>query len=79
MAATIPLNIFRYVIIIQVIKNSEYISAVELFERVQQILVDRGFDAGFSKRTLQRDLHSIREYLDISISFSKSSKGYYIP
>ena len=79
MAATIPLNIFRYVTIIQVIKNSEYISAVELFERVQQILVDRGFDAGFSKRTLQRDLHSIREYLDISISFSKSSKGYYIP
>lgn len=75
----VPLNMFRYAAIIRHIKRERYISMEKLVKEVANDMALSGFEGGFSKRTLQRDLQKIRADLDLSINFSKSEGGYYIP
>lgn len=75
----IPLNIFRYAAIIRHIKRERYISMEKLVQEVANDMALSGFEGGFSKRTLERDLKNIRDNLDLTITFSKAEGGYYIP
>ena len=71
--------ILRFMSIIRHVRRNRYISSGELLEKVERELILSGFEGGFSKRTLQRDLKEIRQQLDISILYSKMYQGYYIP
>lgn len=71
--------ILRFMSIIRNVRKKKYISLEELLEKVEQELIISGLEGGISKRTLQRDLKEIRQKLDISILYSKTYQGYYIP
>ena len=71
----------RYLLIIRLIRNNRYISLPELLREVEDGLVyfDDTEDIGISRRTILRDLKEIRSVMGISIEYSRSENGYYIP
>ena len=71
----------RYLLIIRLIRNNRYISLPELVRKVEDGLVyfDDAEDIGVSRRTILRDLKEIRSGMGISIEYSRSENGYYIP
>ena len=71
----------RYLLIIRLIRNNRYISLPELIREVEDGLVyfDDTEDIGISRRTILRDLKEIRSVMGISIEYSRSENGYYIP
>ena len=75
--------ISRYLLIIKKLKVKPYATYKELhryienqFEYMQ--MQEDILNIGFSKRTLQRDIHEISNILRIDIEYSKTSKGYFI-
>lgn len=73
--------ILRYLLIIRIIRNNRYISLPELIRRVEDGLgyYDDADDVGVSRRTILRDLREIRSVMNISIEYSRTENGYYIP
>lgn len=73
--------ILRYLLIIRIIRNKRYISLPELIRRVEDGLAyyDDTDDVGVSRRTILRDLREIRSGMNISIEYSRTENGYYIP
>ena len=71
----------RYLLIIRIIRNNRYISLQELIRKVDDGLAyyDDTGDVGVSRRTILRDLQEIRSGMNISIEYSRTEKGYYIP
>ena len=71
----------RYMLIIRLIRNNRYISLSELIRKVEDGLAyfDETEDVGVSRRTILRDLNEIRSGMGISIEYSRTENGYYIP
>ena len=71
----------RYLLIIRLIRNNRYISLPELIRKVEDGLAyyEDTEDVGISRRTILRDLKEIRSGLGISIEYSRTENGYYIP
>lgn len=67
----------RYVLIVDLIRNNRYISLEDLIVRLQKSLKDVD-GAAISKRTVQRDMKDLDTNV-ISIKYSKTNKGYFIP
>ena len=67
----------RYLLLISKIRSAKYISLDDLVDYIQQEMSSY-YQTIVSKRTIQRDLRDIRDF-DISIEYSKSHNGYYIP
>lgn len=67
----------RYVSIIKRLRKSEatFDKISEFLERESEF---HGYDFNISKRTFQRDLDDIREFLHVDIKYSFSRKVYYI-
>jgi Predicted transcriptional regulator len=70
----------RYLFIIRIIKRFPYISLQEIISKVEDECAKHDIiDIGISMRTIQRDLQDIKNCLGISIEYSRTKKGYYIP
>ena len=71
----------RYLLIIRLIRNNRYISLPELIRKVEDGLAyyEDTEDVGISRRTILRDLKEIRSGMGISIEYSRTENGYYIP
>ena len=71
----------RYLLIIRMIRNNRYISLLELIRKVEDGLAyyEDTEDVGISRRTILRDLKEIRSGMGISIEYSRTENGYYIP
>ena len=67
----------RYVLIVDLIRNNRYISLEDLIVQLQKSLKDVD-GAAISKRTVQRDMKDLDTNV-ISIKYSKTNKGYFIP
>lgn len=68
----------RLAIIINKLRNSEYIPPQKLIDEVNQTMRWRYSEAnGCTQRTLQRDFNTIEELFGLTISHNKN-KGYYI-
>ncbi|MDR1895541.1 MAG: WYL domain-containing protein [Prevotellaceae bacterium] len=71
--------LLRDILIINKIKNTPYIGLVELTDSVEHALSLRGIDnLGMSRRTLLRDIQSIRTDFSIDIQYSHLHNGYFI-
>lgn len=70
----------RYLLLIRKVRNQPYITLDELRRDVEQELIARGEPIqGLSQRTIERDIREIRSALGISIDYSRSERGYFIP
>ena len=68
-------------LIIRLVRSRPYISLEELVREVECAMAyydDEG-TAGVSRRTVLRDIGDIRSGLGVSIEYSRSEGGYYIP
>ena len=75
--------ISRYLLILKKLQMKPYTSYDELMDYISHQtdflqMKDDTLDIGFSKRTLQRDMHDIRNIFGIDIEYSTNRKGYYI-
>ncbi len=71
----------RYLLIISRIKASPFITYQELQKYIFNQFLFKYKDYSinsFSKRTLQRDIHEIREIFGVNIEYSRQNKGYFI-
>lgn len=71
----------RYMLIIRLVRSRPYISLEDLVREVECAMAyydDEG-TAGVSRRTVLRDIGDIRSGLGVSIEYSRSEGGYYIP
>ena len=71
----------RYMLIIRLVRSRPYISLEELVREIECAMAyydDEG-TAGVSRRTVLRDIGDIRNGLGVSIEYSRSEGGYYIP
>jgi len=75
------LHIIRYLFIIRYVKNHPFCSKKEIIEYIIRQFSERGNDQklGLSERNLTRDFDEIRNTFGLSIDFSPTNKGYYIP
>lgn len=70
----------RYLLLIRKVRKHPYITLDELRRDVEQELIARGeLILGLSQRTIERDIREIRSALGISIDYSRSERGYFIP
>lgn len=70
----------RYLLLIRKVRKHPYITLDELRRDVEQELIARGeLIRGLSQRTIERDIREIRSALGISIDYSPSERGYFIP
>lgn len=70
----------RYLLLIRKVRKHPYITLDELRRDVEQELIARGeLIQGLSQRTIERDIREIRSALGISIDYSRSERGYFIP
>lgn len=71
----------RYIQIIRIVGSHPYITLNELVERVEDAMLqyDDTGSVGVSERTIKRDISDIRSGLGVSIDYSRSRNGYYIP
>lgn len=70
----------RYLLLIRKVRNQPYITLDELRRDVEQELIARGEPIrNLSQRTIERDIRDIRSALGISIDYSRSERGYFIP
>lgn len=71
----------RYIQIIRIVGSHPYIALNELVERVVDAMLqyDDTGSVGVSERTIKRDISDIRSGLGVSIDYSRSRNGYYIP
>ena len=70
----------RYLLLIRKVRKHPYITLDELRRDVEQELIARGeLIQGLSQRTIERDIRDIRSALGISIDYSRSERGYFIP
>lgn len=70
----------RYLLLIRKVRNQPYITLDELRCEVEQELIARGEPIrSLSQRTIERDIRDIRSALGISIDYSHSERGYFIP
>lgn len=71
----------RYIQIIRIVGSHPYITLSELVERVEDAMLqyDDTGSVGVSERTIKRDISDIRSGLGVSIDYSRSRNGYYIP
>lgn len=70
----------RYLLLIRKVRKHPYITLDELRRDVEQELIARGeLVQGLSQRTIERDIREIRSALGISIDYSRSERGYFIP
>lgn len=71
-------NLIRYLLIIYKLQGPhKYVPTHELIDFIDRELKTRGYDAGVTQRTLQRDINDIFELLNIEIA-NRNEKGYYI-
>ena len=71
----------RYMLIIRLVRSRPYISLEDLVREVECAMAyydDEG-TAGVSRRTVLRDIGDIRSGLGVSVEYSRSEGGYYIP
>lgn len=69
----------RYLLIIHKISAETYIKSEELLEALKAELIKQGCaKTELSYRTLKRDIHDIRNDLEIPIEYSRQKNGYYI-
>ena len=75
--------IARYFNIVRKLSQQKYCSFEDLerflerqFEMLQ--IQDDTLEFNFSKRTLQRDIREIRNFLGVDIIYIRSKRGYYI-
>ena len=71
----------RYIQIIRIVGSHPYITLSELVRKVENALFqyDDTGSIGVSERTIKRDISDIRSGLGVSIDYSRSRNGYYIP
>ena len=71
----------RYIQIIRIVGSHPYITLSELVRKVENALLqyDDAGSIGVSERTIKRDISDIRSGLGVSIDYSRSRNGYYIP
>ena len=71
----------RYIQIIRIVGSHPYITLSELVRKVENALLqyDDTGSIGVSERTIKRDISDIRSGLGVSIDYSRSRSGYYIP
>lgn len=68
----------RYLLIIYRLKGPhKYVPTDKLIAFIERELKTRGYEAGITQRTLQRDINDIADLLNIEIAHQKE-KGYYI-
>jgi len=65
-------TIRRYYLIIEKLKRNAYLSLGDL----RDYLHEQGFE--IAERTLQRDIEQIRVEFDVSVTYDRARKGYYI-
>ena len=75
--------ISRYLLIIKKIKAKPYATSEELQAYLEKQMdhlqmQDDTLNMGISKRTLQRDIKDIKNLFGVDITYSKTSKGYFI-
>lgn len=70
----------RYLLLIRRIRNHPYSTLEELRRYAEQELIARGEPIrSLSQRTIERDIRDIRSALGVSIDYSHSERGYFIP
>ena len=70
----------RYLLLIRRVRSHPYITLEELRREVERELITRGEQIrSLSQRTVERDLREIRSALGISIDYSRTERGYFIP
>lgn len=70
----------RYLLLIRKVRRHPYITLDELRRDVERELIARGEPIrSLSQRTIERDIRDIRSALGISIDYSRSERGYFIP
>lgn len=70
----------RYLLLIRRVRNHPYITFEELRQGVEQELIARGEPIRMlSQRTIERDIRDIRTALGVSIDYSRTERGYFIP
>lgn len=70
----------RYLLLIRKVRKHPYITLEELRCEIEQELIARGEQIqSLSRRTIERDIRDIRLALGISIDYSHSKRGYFIP
>lgn len=73
-------SIQRYLLIIRKIKSTPYIPLESLHEEVCVELTKHGArHENCSQRTIERDIHDLKNNLGIPITYSRTEKGYYFP
>lgn len=71
-------RLVRYMLIINKLSGRQkYVPANELFTYLDSQMLSRGFEAGMTLRTLQRDINDIEKVFGIEIK-NYRGKGYYI-
>lgn len=70
----------RYLLLIRRVRNHPYITLEELRQGIEQELIARGEPiCMLSQRTIERDIRDIRTALGVSIDYSRTERGYFIP
>lgn len=73
-------QIQRYLFVIRRVREGNYPSLKEIMDYVEEECTFHGLtNVGFSERTIERTIGEIKSGLDISIEYSWSRKGYFIP